>query len=342
MMKNNTKKYKCAVVGLGHIGKRHVEEILEHPDLELIAYCDLKTLDECKQVSLDGIDFYHSYQKMLEENKEIDVLSVCVPNYLHAEVSISALNAGAHVICEKPMALHKEDCEKMIHASVQNQKDIFVVMQNRFSPTSVWLKKIVDSGVLGKIYKIQCNCFWNRDQRYYTPSSWHGSLKKDGGPLYTQFSHFLDIIYWLWGDFKDPRPVFYNHNHKHNTEFEDSGEILFSLGEQTAAHLSYSTSVFESNLESSLSIIAEKGTIKVAGQYMNEVVYCNIDKYQMEQLPPTLPPNDYGGYKGSARNHKMIFDNVVDRLSNGGEIATNLMDGMKVVEIIERIYHYRK
>ncbi|HRS18957.1 MAG TPA: gfo/Idh/MocA family oxidoreductase, partial [Bacteroidales bacterium] len=103
----------------------------------------------------------------------------------------------------------------------------------------------------------------------------------------------------------------------------------------------YSTAVWDSNLESSITIIGEKGTVKVAGQYMNEVVYCNIKDYTMPELAPCNPPNDYGPYKGSAANHHYVIRNVVETLQQKTTITTNAMEGLKVVDIIERIYSYK-
>jgi predicted dehydrogenase len=105
--------------------------------------------------------------------------------------------------------------------------------------------------------------------------------------------------------------------------------------------LNYSTAVWDTNLESSITIIGEKGTIKVAGQYMNEVKYCHVKDYEMPKLAPSNPPNDYGAYKGSAQNHHYVIQNVVEKLSEKSIISTNVLEGLKVVDIIERIYAVR-
>jgi predicted dehydrogenase len=211
-------------------------------------------------------------------------------------------------------------------------------MQNRYSPPSVWLKELVDKKILGEIYMVQINCYWNRDERYYTKGNWHGTRHLDGGTLFTQFSHFIDIMYWLFGDIENIQAKSRTFNHAHLTEFEDSGFVSFDFVRGGMGCLNYSTSVWNKNLESSITIIAENGTVKVGGQYMNEVEYCHIKDYEMPVLPPSNPPNDYGPYKGSAANHHYIFENVVDVLRQRGPITTNALEGMKVVDIIERIY----
>jgi predicted dehydrogenase len=163
----------------------------------------------------------------------------------------------------------------------------------------------------------------------------------DGGTLFTQFSHFVDIMYWLFGDITNIKGSFFDFNHQSLTDFEDSGNVLFDFVKGGSGSLNYSTAVWDKNLESSMTIIAENGSIKVAGQYMNEVKYCHIKDYTMPNLAPSNPPNDYGPYKGSAQNHHYVIQNVIDKLNGNAPITTNAMDGLKVVDIIERIYKER-
>jgi predicted dehydrogenase len=206
-------------------------------------------------------------------------------------------------------------------------------MQNRYSPPSAWLKEIMQQKLLGRIFLVQVNCYWNRDDRYYTGKTWD----LDGGVLFTQFSHFIDILYWLFGDIKNISSRFTNFNHTRLTEFDDSGFVNFEFANGGMGCINFSTAVWKENLESSLTIIAENGTVKIGGQYMNEVEVCNIKDYQMPGLAEASPPNDYGSYKGSAANHHHFFSNVVEVLRGSGSITTNALEGMKVVEIIEKI-----
>jgi predicted dehydrogenase len=189
---------------------------------------------------------------------------------------------------------------------------------------------------------VQLNCFWNRDDRYYSKGNWHGSKELDGGTLFTQFSHFVDIMYWLFGDIENINGSFYDFNHSNLTEFEDSGLVSFDFLNGGSGVINYSTSVWDKNLESSMTIIGENGSIKVGGQYMDKVEYCHIKGYTMPELAPTNPGNDYGAYKGSAQNHNYVIDNVIDVLNNRASITTNALEGLKVVDIIERIYSCKK
>lgn len=334
------KKIRFAVIGQGHIGKRHAEMIVQNPQSELAAICDIRTPEECK-IPYPEIPFYQTIDELLEQETQLDVLNICTPNGLHAEMAIKALEKNLHVVIEKPMALTKTDAEKVVFKSLEKHRSVFCVMQNRYSPPSVWLKSVIDQKLLGRLFHVQINCYWNRDERYYTRKNWHGDAQLDGGTLFTQFSHFIDIMYWLFGDIKKINGRFSDFCHQNLTDFEDTGVVNFEFVNGGMGTINYSTAVFRENLESSLTIIGEKGTIKIAGQYMNEVVYCNIRDYQMPELEASAPPNDYGPYKGSAQNHHLVIQNVVDTLSRKSTISTNALEGMKVVDIIERIYAVR-
>lgn len=331
---------KFAVIGQGHIGKRHAEMIRRNPNAELVAVCDVQPKEKIGLADIKE-PFYQRIEDLLDAKPEVDVVSICTPNSFHADYAIKALKASKHVVLEKPIALTKNDAERVLFKSLEMSRHVFCVMQNRYSPPSEWLREVMDKRLLGKIYMVKLDCFWNRDERYYKKGNWHGDAKLDGGTLFTQFSHFIDIMYWLFGDITNIRGNFADFNHKNLTDFEDSGVVTFDFINGGMGSLNYSTSVWDTNLESSITIIGERGTIKVAGQYMNEVTYCHVKDYEMPELPPSNPPNDYGLYKGSAQNHHYVIQNVVEKLSDKGTITTNVLEGLKVVEIIERIYAVR-
>lgn len=331
-------KVKFVVIGCGHIGKRHAAMIRNNKDAELVALIDVKDKSVLKLDDYADIPFYSSYQDFRESGLDFDVANIAVPNGAHVPVALEVLEDRKHVVIEKPLALSTEDAKKVIQKAREVEQKVFVVMQNRYSPPSVWLKEVVDSGVLGQIHMVQMNCFWNRDERYYTPDSWHGSKDQDGGTLFTQFSHFIDIFYWLFGGIKNVQSRFYDFNHQALTSFEDSGNVLFELEQGGVGNLNFSTAVWDKNLESSMTIIAEKGSIQVGGQYMDKVCYCHVQDYVMPVLEETLPGNDYGHYKGSAANHIYVIQNVIDVLQGKASITTPVEDGLAVVNIIEQMY----
>ncbi|MBX2951465.1 MAG: Gfo/Idh/MocA family oxidoreductase [Leadbetterella sp.] len=331
------RKIKFAVIGCGHIGKRHAEMISRNSESELMALVDIK---EKKELGIDTyqVPFFQTVDELLVSGIDIDVVNIASPNGFHAEHALKCLEEKKHIVIEKPMALTKQDAEDVIYKALNMHRNVFAVMQNRYSPPSVWIKELISCGRLGKIFMVQLNCYWNRDERYYKPESWHGKKDLDGGTLFTQFSHFIDIMYWLFGDIENIQAKFNDFNHKDLTDFEDSGFVSFDFVNGGMGCLNYSTSVWNQNLESSMTIIAENGSVKIGGQYMNEVEYCHVKDYDMPVLPPTNPGNDYGAYKGSAANHHYVIENVVDVLKGRDSITTNALEGLKVVDIIERIY----
>ncbi len=329
---------KFAVVGCGHIGKRHAEMISRNPNATLVALIDVKDKKELHLEAFSGIPFFSSLTAFLASGVETDVVTIATPNGFHAAQAVQALEAKNHVVVEKPLALNKADAEQIIFKGLQVSKQVFAVMQNRYSPPSVWIKSIIEKGILGKIYSVHINSFWNRDERYYTKDSWHGNKELDGGTLFTQFSHFIDVMYWLFGDITNIQAKMRDFKHQELTAFEDAGVIHFEFVQGGIGNFNFSTAVFDKNMESSLTIIAEKGSVKIGGQYMNEVEYCHIKDYEMPELAPTNPGNDYGAYKGSAQNHHYVIENVIDVLLHNKVISTNALEGMKVVDIIERIY----
>ena len=340
-----SKKIKFGVVGLGHIGKRHAQCLVENPHAVLTSACDVVSKSQWQRENRN-IKFYNSFEEILNEN--LDVINICTPNYLHASMSISALNSGKHVVVEKPMALSKLDAQNIIKASKRNNRFVFGVMQNRFSPTVIWLKNIIKEGVLGEINLVEVNCFWNRNKDYYLNSDWHGSLLKDGGPLFTQFSHFIDIINWIFGDFYNISADFKTFKPKKYIEFEDSGMIKFNLNDPISsqksilANLTYTTSVWNKNFESSITILGQNGTVKIGGQYMDQVTYCNIKNYSSPKIEDVVKCNDYGDYQGSASNHDKMIQAVLDvLLKNKNSNFLSIEDGVQVVDIIERIYSLR-
>lgn len=337
MTKESTIKF--AVVGCGHIGKRHAEMIWQNPEAEVVALCDIRprealNLDE----KYKDVPLFQSIEEMLASDLKIEVINIATPNGLHADQSLKALSAGHHVVVEKPMGLNKIDSEKIIFTALHKNRHVFAVMQNRYSPPSEWIKGLVDSGKLGRINIVQINCYWNRDDRYYKPGNWHGDKALDGGTLFTQFSHFIDIMYWLFGDIDNIKGRMTDFNHEGLTDFEDSGSLSFDFTDGGMGILNFSTSCWNQNFESSITVLAENGTIKIGGQYMNEVEYCHVKDYEMPKLEASNPPNDYGPYKGSAANHVYLIQNVVDVLKQRAPITTNALEGLKVVDIIERMY----
>ncbi|MGB0404304.1 MAG: Gfo/Idh/MocA family protein [Salibacteraceae bacterium] len=331
------KKVKFAIIGFGHIGKRHAAMVIGNGAGKVVAVVEPLDDRRADAEKTHNCPVFKTTQELFDADLDIDVVNVCTPNGLHSDQAIEALSARCHVVIEKPMGLTRPKTEQVIHKALQVSKHVFLVKQNRYSPTSEWLKSLMLEDRLGKVCMVQLNCYWNRDNRYYKPGGWKGTMDLDGGVLFTQFSHFIDIMYWLFGDVENIVGRSTNFNHP-STEFEDTGVVNFDFVNGGMGSMNFSTSVWGQNLESSIIVIGEKGSVKVAGQYMDKVDYCHIEDYVMPELPPANPPNDYGDYKGSAANHHYVIQNVIDVITGKDEISTNALEGMKVVEMIERMH----
>lgn len=330
-----TKKVKFGIVGCGRIAQRHAEHI--HAKGELIAVCD-NVPDKADQMAKQyNAKAYYSLEEMTSSEKEIEVIAICSPNGLHANHSISVLQAGFHALCEKPMAITVNDCGRMIQAAEKSNRRLFAIKQNRYNPPVAAVKRVIDEGRLGKINSVQLTCFWNRNEDYYK-NSWKGTLDMDGGTLFTQFSHFVDLLYWLLGDVKSVQAYLGNFNHKGIIEFEDTGAVIMEFQSGAIGTINYTVNSYKKNMEGSLTLFGDKGTVKIGGQYLNELEYQSIEGYTIENLPEGNKPNNYGNYVGSMSNHDKVYDNVIDVLTNNASITTNSFEGLKTVEIIEKIY----
>ena len=177
---------KFAVVGQGHIGKRHAEMIRRNADSELVAVCDILPKEK---VGLADIKepFFSNIDDLLSSGLDFDVINICSPNGCHFEQTMKSLKAQKHVVLEKPIALTKNEAEQILFTSLEVSRHVFCVMQNRYSPPSVWLKEITDNKTLGDIFMVKLDCYWNRDDRYYKKGNWHGDAKLDGGTLLLNF-----------------------------------------------------------------------------------------------------------------------------------------------------------
>jgi len=330
---------KFAIIGCGRIAQRHAEHIVNYG--KLVGVCDIITAAADQLAEKYNAKAYYDADQMLSENLDVDVIAICSPNGLHAEHAIKVLRAGYHVLCEKPMAISTLECGMMINAAEKANKRLFIIKQNRFNPPVAAIRDIIEEGRLGQIYSVQLNCFWNRNNDYYK-DSWKGTKKLDGGTLFTQFSHFIDLLYWLIGDVKYVKAFLQNYAHEGIIEFEDSGVVALEFENGAMGTINYNVNSYGKNMEGSLTIFAEKGTVKIGGQYLNELEYQNIEGYEIKDLPEGNKPNNYGNYIGSMSNHDKVYQNVIDVLNNKAEITTNFYEGFKTVEIIEKIYNSAK
>ncbi|MES2372269.1 MAG: Gfo/Idh/MocA family oxidoreductase [Bacteroidota bacterium] len=332
-------KISFAIIGCGQIAQRHAKHI--HAYGQLVAVCDIVEHKAVFLAEQYNAAVYFQIKELLSSDLRIDVVVICTPNGLHAEHSILALHKGYHVLVEKPMALSVVDCKNMMIAADNSGKKIFTVVQNRFNPPVLAVKKALNKNAFGKISSIQVTCSWNRTVAYYK-DSWHGTKDLDGGILFTQFSHFIDLLYWLFGDVKKIFAVTKNADHTDSIEFEDCGVVALEFENGIIGTVNFSINSFAKNREGSLMILGENGSVKIGGEYLNTIEYAQFANYELENILEPAVANDYGTYQGSMSNHDKVYQNIVDTLQHGTPFYADAQQGLKTVEIIERIYRAAK
>ena len=306
---------RSAVIGYGYIGKRHAQILNNNNNVELVAVIDIdeSALKKAKHTFPEVNVYKNLIHAIHEEN--IDVIHICTPNGLHYEHTKIALLNNINVICEKPVSLYYEQILELIDIAKTRNLYFESVLQNRLSPTSQFLKHLIETDLLEPFY-VKVNCFWNRDENYYKNGDWRGTQHLDGGVLYTQFSHFIDILIWLFGEITPTNINLWNLNHHYlGEDWYDSGEIIFkSLNNNIVGSLSFSTSCYKKNLESSITILGNKGTIKVGGQYMERIEHLQAEHTNGTPNLPTPKANSYPNWQGSANNHAEFIQNYYEKI----------------------------
>jgi predicted dehydrogenase len=323
-----------AIIGCGRIASRHAEQIIKNGTLK--AVCDIDIERAAEFAREYNATIYLSIDDLLANEPTVDMVSICTPNGLHAEHSIKALRANKHVLCEKPLCIHVTDAHRMIDASNYSGKKLFVVKQNRYNPPVEAVKELLKEDKLGNIFSFQLNCFWNRPKHYYS-NSWKGTKKMDGGSLYTQFSHFIDLLYWFLGDVKSVKAITRNFEHS-SIEIEDCGMVIIEMVGGAIGTLNYTVNSYQKNMEGSFTLFGEKGTVKIGGQYLNTIDYQCIEGEKIQELASGNSANNYGFYQGSMSNHDKVYQHLIRALNEPGYEFASALDGLKTVEIIEKIY----
>jgi UDP-N-acetyl-2-amino-2-deoxyglucuronate dehydrogenase len=326
-----------AVVGCGKIGTRHIAVIDAEERAELVGICDSDYARAQKLSDMyEGIPIFSNLGDMLHET-HASVVNVATPHYLHADMAIQIAEAGKHILVEKPMALTTYDAKRMISAAQANNVRLMVVKQNRYNVPIRLTKDIIDSGKLGRVFMVQCNVMWNRYDGYYSESPWLGRIELEGGSLYTQVSHFLDLLIWWFGDITSVRAQIGTKNH--SIEIEDCGVASLEFSSHVLGSLFWTTCTYNKNYEGSITIIGEYGTIKIGGQYLNKIEYWDVRAHPLpDNVEFVDKPNNYGKYQGTSSNHDKVVRDICALLLKEPKNIVEGEEAMKTVTAIEKIY----
>jgi predicted dehydrogenase len=327
---------KFALVGCGRIAKRH-SELLGYNQIKgasLVAVCDIIEEKAKKIGEQFNVPYYTDMDEMMQK-EEIDVVSVLTESGNHAKHVINLSKYGKHIVVEKPMALTIDDAENMIEACAKNGCKLFVVKQNRFNVPVVKLREALEMGRFGKLVLGTVRVRWCRTQEYYDQDAWRGTWAMDGGVLTNQASHHIDLLAWMMGEVES---VFAKSiTALANIEAEDTGVVLLKFRNGALGVIEATTAVRPKDLEGSISILGEKGTVEIGGFAVNKMLHWNF----VEKLPEddeilekysVNPPNVYGF------GHKAYYDHVVECINNNKQHLIDGFEGRKSLELIIAIY----
>lgn len=316
-------KIRYILIGCGQVAKRHLDIISESGDLS--AVCDTDEVVAKNTATQYNVPFYTSLEQLIQY-VSADVAVVCTPNGLHAEHTICLLENGFHVLVEKPMALSVKDAQRMIETAKKCQRHLFTVLQNRFNPAVQAVYNAIQHKELGRLFSVQVNCFWNRNQIYYDGHAWHGNEKLDGGVLFTQFSHFVDLLLWCFGPVKKLSAMMQNADHHYTALHADEGAVLLQFENETIGTLQFSINSFSRNMEGSLTLLAEKGTVKIGGTYLDELVYQDTEKPLQVENNPAYSPME------------QVYQSMIRTLQNGEIFYTSPEESLATIQLIEQIH----
>lgn len=325
------------VIGLGRIAPRHLDDaIAQIPELKLVAVCDVnknlaETVAKQKQVKA-----YTDYRQLIRD-QEVDLVSVCALNGLHFAMGRECARQRKHCVMEKPIALTYGQAQKLVTAFKIAKVKLFPVLQVRFHPAVAAVKQALESKALGNLYSASLVVRWSRPQSYFSQSPWRGTKKLDGGSLTTQAIHYVDIAQYLLGPAKS---VFGKLDTKaHRIETEDMANAIVDFKNKVRLNLEFTINTYPHNLECSLTILGEKGTIKIGGLAMNK-----IELWQVENLPPPelsegLPSLLPAGLRpvGSSPYHYFVYEDVVKTLVHQQPQFLKAKDALESLRIIDGI-----
>ena len=341
------KKLKFAIIGCGRISYKHVQGIVDNANqCELVALCDpvtekaLSKKDEYNEkisAQSDTISVYEDYKNMIEK-EEIDVITIATESGYHADIAIYSMNNKIHVIVEKPMAMTIEDAEKMIECSQEKNVKLSVCHQNRFNPPIKALRKAIEAGRFGKIYAANARILWNRSENYYKQASWRGTKDLDGGCLMNQCIHNIDLLQWmLGGDVKTVQAMLDNYNHPY-IEMEDYGSVQIRFGNGAIGNVEGTTVVFPNNLEETLTVLGEKGTVKIGGLAVNKLEAWKFEdaiENEEEKMKRQLNGEVDSVY---GNGHTPLFADFIDAVNQNRKPCISGEDGIEAVKIILKAY----
>ncbi len=330
-------RIRVSLIGCGRISKNHFDALAKLPGLQLVAVCDI-VAERAQQAGTQyNVPWFTSYEQMLADVPS-DAVIIATPSGLHPQHGILAAKAGRHVISEKPMAISLAAADALVQACDDQRVQLFVVKQNRLNPPIVLLKRAIERGRFGRIYMANCTVRWTRPQDYYDQAPWRGTWEFDGGAFMNQASHYVDLVQWLVGPVESVMAK--TATMARRIEAEDSGAAVLKFRSGAIGVIEVTMLTFPRNLEGSITILGEKGSVKIGGTAVNKVEHWTFADYddddKLVEQANTNPPSVYGF------GHEAYYRNVEAVLRGDARPDTDGRAGRKSLELILGIYESAK
>jgi len=329
---------RYALIGCGRISANHIVAAKKQK-LKILAVCDTELNNAKKLISqydLDAVKVYTNYKLMLEEIK-LDLVAIATESGKHATIALDCISAGTNLIIEKPLALSMADANAIIkQAAIQGVK-VSVCHQNRFNKSVQKLRNAIEQGRFGRLYSASANIRWNRGLSYYAQAPWRGTWEQDGGALMNQCIHNIDLLRWMMGgNIDEVYALTKNYNHPY-IEAEDLGMAIIKFSNEALGLLEGTTNIYPSNLEETLYVFGEKGTVKLGGKSVNIIEEWRFgDGIDFEDDVKVIysenPPNVYG------YGHTPLYKDVVTAIINNKQPYITAVDGKNALELVLAIY----
>lgn len=328
-----TDTLRFGLIGCGRVAPRHAESVTQAPDATLVAVADVRASRAERFAKEYRAAPYTDYRRLLER-PDIDVVSICTPSGLHADMAIAAMQAGKHVVVEKPMALSLADADRMLQAAAETGRKLCVVLQNRYNPPMQDLRRVVDSGRLGRLLLGSATVRWYRPQEYYE-DEWHGTWAMDGGALMNQSIHHIDALQWLMGA---PASVFaYTATLAHRMEAEDVGVAVIRFRSGALGTVEGSTITYPENLEGSVAVFGERGSLKVGGTALNRKTIWKIEG-ELEHEKELLTRDQLDPASVYGTSHSAVIADMIAAVREDRPPKTNGLEARRSVALVLAIY----
>jgi UDP-N-acetyl-2-amino-2-deoxyglucuronate dehydrogenase len=328
------RKIKFAVVGCGRISGNHFKAIKEHgANAELVAVCDTDSYSLSQAAESNKVQGFATLDELLAKS-DADIVTLCTPSGLHASEAVRVAESGRHIMSEKPMATRWDDGKRMVTAADNAGVMLFVVKQNRMNATVQMLKNAVDQGRFGRIYMVNVNVFWSRPQSYYDQSNWRGTWEFDGGAFMNQASHYVDLLDYLIGPIDSLQAN--TATLARNIQVEDTGVVNIKWRSGALGSMNVTMLTYPKNLEGSITVIGEKGTVRIGGVAVNEIQHWEFADKRPED--DNVKKANYDTTSVYGFGHPMFYNNVIQSLRGETKPLTDGREGLKSLETLIAIY----